>query len=594
MSGLLKIFSRKEKTMKKKLALLLVVALSLTAVLGLAPMASAEEEIIAPTTAPEIEYFNISLRVGATLLFAVPVDGFTTNPDGTVDNLKLLLTKDSDSKGIGGVADGLIVESAGKTEIGEKTYIVFAYSGLAANEMADVVYARTILVSEGGRYIYGEAKGYSVTEFVDKYQGTDAGVNSLIDSLLAYGDAAIAYKADAGVKANYLPSQSKDADLYTISVKRVLDGVALDEGFEINQYAKAGEVALSVPHVYGATATSFEGATVTDGKVTVEGDLEITINYTTDAASVHYAALDLSSATVGAYKGIAGDSGSVPGSYVIGTAWGASGAHAYAYGNFTVAEENGVKCFKFAHNGASQANFGNTFVGTGMGDSIDFSIQLKVKANANGTFPRTEIRVDRIGNAQGVAATGGPACFVILENNGDIVLQDLNGNDVVLGKGDATKFQTITVVCDVSEGKFVGYIDGVKCGETDPALNPLFWYASHKAGVNARLKVTMYGGYQGSYWNLRGIPAELVGEGKSFQFAESAEGTFILDKVTGLYRVIDGEDPVDVEEYKDATKYAISYTAGEDLQNAVKAYVEANDYFYFTDFAVYAGDVIAK
>lgn len=581
--------------MKKKLALLLVVALSLTAVLGLAPMASAEEAVVEPATvAPEIEYFNISLRVGATLLFAVPADGFTVKGDGTVDNLKLLLTKDSDSKGIGGVADGLFLDASGKTEIGEKTYIVFAYSGLAANEMADIVYARSVLVTEGGRYIYGEAKGYSVTEFVDKYEGTDEGTNSLIASLLAYGDAAIAYKADAGVKANYRPSESKSADLYTISVKRVLDGAPIDEGFELNQYAKAGEVALSVPHVYGATATSFEGATVTNGKVTVSGNLEITINYTTDAASVHHAALDLSSATVGAYNGIAGSSGTVPGGYVIGTAWGASGAHAYNYGNFTIAEEDGVKCFKFAHNGACQANFGNTFVGTGMGDSIDFSIQLKVKANANGTFPRTEIRVDRIGNSKGEIATGSPACFLILENNGDIVLQDLNGNDAVLGKGDATKFQTITVVCDVSEGKFVGYIDGVKCGETDPALNPILWYASHKAGVNTRLKVTMYGGYQASYWNGKGIPAELVGEGKSFQFAESADGTFILDKVTGLYRVIDGEDPADIEEYKDATKYAISYTAGADLQNAIKEYVEANDYFYFTDFVVYKGDVMAK
>ncbi len=580
--------------MKKKLALLLVAALALTAVLGLAPMASAEEEIVAPTTAPEIEYFNISLRVGATILFAVPVDGFTTNPDGTVDNLKLLVTKDSDSKGIGGVADGLMIESSGKTEIGEKTYIVFAYSGLAANEMTDIVYARAVLVSEGGRYIYGDAKGYSVTEFLSKYQGTDEGVNGLIDSLLLYGDAAIDYKADAGIKANYLPSESRSADLYTIKVKRVLDGTPLDEGFEINQFAKAGEVALSVPHVYGATATSFEGADVVDGKVTVAGDLEITINYTTDEAKEFFS-INYSDAQVGAYNGIAGASGAtLPGAYVIGTVWGATGEHDYNYGNFTVVEQDGVKCLKYAHNGAAQTNFGNSFVGTGMGDSIDFSIQIKVKASANGTFPNTEIRVDRIGNAQGEIATGSPACFIFLENDGDIVLQDLNGENVVLGKGDATKFQTITIVCDVSEGKFIGYIDGVKCGETAPALNPTFWYASHKVGVNNRLKVTMYGGYQAEDWKSLGFPAELVGEGKSFQFTEAAKGGYIIDKDTGLYRLIDNANPADVEEYKDATQYSVSYTAGEALQTAVKEYVESNMYFYFTDVAIYSGDVMAK
>lgn len=579
--------------MKKKLALLLVVALSLTAVLGLAPMASAEEEVVAPTTAPEIEYFNISLRVGATLLFAVPADGFTVNGDGTVDNLKLLLTKDSDSKGIGGVADGLLLEASGKAEIGEKTYVVFAYSGLAANEMADIVYARTVLIDADGFYKYGEAKGYSVTEFVNKYEGTDEGTNSLIDSLLAYGDAAIAYSADAGVKANYLPSESRSAELYTISVKRVLNGTPIDDKFEINQFAKAGEVALSVPHVYGASATSFEGATVTDGKVTVAGDLEITINYTTSAATEHFS-INYSDATVGSYKGIAGNSGSVAGDFTIGTAWGASDAHDYNYGNFSVVEEDGVKCLKFAHNGAGQHNFGTTFVNKGMSDSLDFSIQLKVKAAADGTFPHTDIRIDRIGNAQGVAAVGGPAGFLVLANNGDIVLQDLNGNNVVLGKGDATKFQTVTVVADVSESKFIGYIDGVKCGETLFGLNPVLLYASHKACINTRFRVCMYGGFQADDWKTLGFPAELVGEGKAFRFTEAANGGYVIDKDTGLYRLIDTKNAADVEEYKDATQYAISYTAGEALQTAVKEYVDAHQYFYYTDVVVYSGDVMAK
>ena len=576
--------------MKKNLALLLVVVLAMTAVLGLAPIASAEGETT--TTAPKIEYFNISLRVGATLLFAVPADGYTINEDGTVNNLKLHVSKDSEFV-LGGVTDGEIIEASGKYMIGDKKYIIFEYSGLAANELNEIVYARTVRVNNGF-YIYGEAQSYSVTEYLKSYKGTDAGINGLIDSLLAYGDAAIAYKANAGTKANYLPSESKSASVYTIKVKRVVDGTAIDDKFYTNQFAKAGEVTLSVPPVYGATATSFEGATVTSGKVNVSGDLNITVNYTTNAVSEHFAGVDLSSATVGAYTGIAGNSGTIPGSYVIGAAWGTKDAHDYAYGNFTVAEQNGEKCFKFAHNGASQQNFGNTFVGKGMGDTLDFSIQIKVKAAADGTFPHTDLRVDRLGNAQGAIATASPACFVVFDTNGDIVLQDLNGNNVVLGKGDATTFQTVTIVFDVSEGKFIGYIDGVKCGETTPALQPTNWYASHRAGVNTRLKVTMYGGYQTDDWKKFGFPAELVGEGKSFQFTEAAEGSYILDKDTGLYRLIDTENAADVEEYKDATRYDISYTAGEALQTAIKEYVEAHEYFYFNDVKIYVGDVMAK
>ena len=581
--------------MKKKLALLLVVALSLTAVLGLAPMASAEEEVVAPTTAPEIEYFNISLRVGATLLFAVPADGFTVKGDGTVDNLKLLLTKDSDSKGIGGVGDGLILDASGKTEIGEKTYVVFAYSGLAANEMSDIVYARTVLVDADGFYKYGEAKGYSITEFVNKYETTDEGTNALIASLLAYGDAAIAYKANEGCKANFLPSESKSADLYTISVKRVLNGTPIDEKFELNQFAKAGEVALSVPHVYGATATSFEGAEVVDGKITVSGNLEITINYTTTAATEHYV-LDMSTATVGTHTGIAGSEGTIPGNYILGTVWGKDGAHDYNYADFSVVEEGGVKCFKYAHNGAGQQSYNKSFIGTGIGDSNDFSFQFSIKAAADGSFPHTDINIYRLAwnNSTGKAANASPASLLSLEPNGDIVLKDFYGNHVVLGKGDATKFQTVTVVCDVSESKYIGYIDGVKCGETKMAINPAALYNSLATNKNTSLYLCMYGGYQAEDWKALGFPAELVGEGKAFQFSEDEKGGYVIDKESGLYRMIDTKNADDVEEYKDATQYAISYTAGADLQSAIKEYVESNMYFYFNDVAVYNGDVMAK
>ena len=187
-----------------------------------------------------------------------------------------------------------------------------------------------------------------------------------------------------------------------------------------------------------------------------------------------------------------------------------------------------------------------------------------------------------------------PSSLLSLEPNGDIVLKDFYENDVVLGKGDATKFQTVTVVCDASENKFIGYIDGVKCGETKMALNPASLYDSLATNKNTSLYVCMYGGYQADDWKTMGFPAELVGEGKAFQFSEAEKGGYIIDKESGLYRLIDAKNPDDVEEYKDATQYAVSYTAGADLQSTVKTYVESNMYFYFTDVAVYNGDVMAK
>ena len=580
--------------MKKNLAFLLVVIFVLTAVLGVAPMASAEEEeIAAPST--EIAYFNISLRVGATLLFAVPSEGYTVNPDGTVDNLKLLITNDCNNKGIGGVADGELLEASGKYMIGDKEHIVFEYSGLAANELAEIVYARTLFIDENGFYNYGEAKGYSITEFLKKYNGTDEDVNDLIDMLLAYGDAAIAYKPKAGAKANYLPSEARGDDIYTIKVKRVVDGVAIDDEYEINQFAKAGEITLSAPPVFGASVTSWEGADVVDGKVTVSGDLELTANYTTNAAVVDFT-YSSASDTVGSYKGLAGSSGTVTGGFTLGNLWSDTAKrHAYAYCNFSVVEEDGVKCLKYAHNGAGELKLGSSWLGRGIGDSLDFTLEVTVKANENGTFPHTSFRIDRIGDVNGLANTSSvPSELLVLSENGDIIMRDYFGNDVVLAKGDATKFQTVTVACDVSENKFIGYVDGVKVAETVMNIENANLFASHYAGVNDRLRLTMYGGFQAGNWREHsGYPADLVGEGKPFNFIEKEGGTYIYDTDLNLYRQYYSEHPGEAEKYADAPRYDISYTAGDDLLNAVKEYVDANQYFYFGGAKVYIGNPMA-
>ena len=78
--------------MKKKLALLLAMVLTLSALFCLAPAASVAAA--EPTTAPsqEIAYFNVSIKTNVELLFAVPAEG-------SVDSLKLLIWEEGKSNG---------------------------------------------------------------------------------------------------------------------------------------------------------------------------------------------------------------------------------------------------------------------------------------------------------------------------------------------------------------------------------------------------------------------------------------------------------------------------------------------------------------
>lgn len=573
--------------MKKNLAFLLVVVFALTAVLGLAPVASAAEDT---TPSQEIEYFNVSLRVGATLLFAVPADGYSVQADGTVKNLKLLVAKDSDAPAFGTAYDGEILEASGKTEIGGKTYIVFEYSGLAANEMCDIVYARTLTINDRGFRSYGDIKSFSLTEFVQNYNGS---YKTLVGSMLNYGDAAVDYSADAGVKANFKPSES-GSSLYTIKVKRVVDGTPLDAGYDFVQYAKAGSVTLAVPPVSDATFASFSGAEVADGKITVSGNVELIANYTTKNGTVNFS-LDLAKYEVGTYKGSTGSSSSTfDGNYAIGNDWNATNTrNKFEYSRFELCEEGGVKYLKYAHNGAGELKLGSSWVGTGIAEPLDFTFEISVKAGPNNTFATTFFRIDRQGNLDGTVGGTSPL-LIRLDDNGDIVLGGANYTDVVIGKGDSTKFQTITVVYDASEGIFTGYIDGEKKGTTNATFTPDYLYATLDGGSNNRLRIAAYGGYNGSNWlTMDGIPQQFIADG-TFTVAPKEGGTGILDKVTGLYRNIDAGNPADVEEYKDAPRFALTYNGGTEARPAIEAYILANQYVCISSAKLTIGNTIGN
>ena len=131
---------------------------------------------------------------------------------------------------------------------------------------------------------------------------------------------AVKYSTNANVKANYIPSESS-SELYTIKVKRVVDGAPLDDGYDFVQYAKAGATTLAVPPASDATFSSFEGAEVVDGKVTVSGDLELIANYTSKNGTVNFD-LDLDKYAVGTSKKSSGSSSpALDGNYAIGNDW---------------------------------------------------------------------------------------------------------------------------------------------------------------------------------------------------------------------------------------------------------------------------------
>ncbi len=580
----------------------------------------------AETTAPsqEVEYFNVSLRVGVALLFAVPADGYTVNGDGTVDNLKLLAFEESKVAGKFNVADALasgeVIEASGKYTIGNKEYVIFAYTGLAANQMTETVYVRTLRTTKEGYRSYGNIYSYSVAEFVSRYNGNTAATTNLISSMLAYGDAALAYKPNTGIKANFSPSDAKNG-LYKVSVNMMVDGKSV--GTVVSQYAKAGELTLAVPHIDDADFASW-GAGVTDGKITVSGDVTVTANYTkkgvfssydfeqyvdgdkTYNAVGNFIATDysgnptnnVSSSAVGP----AGSYWSIGASLNLGNNWNATAAssapHAYCYAKWQIVKDGDNQVIKFAHNGNGQTTFGsfvnsNIASTSGIGDTLNFSLEIDVKPAADGSFPYTVLRVDRQGSATSNTANGSPE-FIKLMPDGSVILGgeaveygNLNTN-VIVPKASTTAFTKIGLYVDFSTGTLYGYANGdlTAVSAFPEMLKTEYYLAGMDALNNTRFQIAMYGGYSASNWTtVSGFPKALVDNG-TFVVTAAEEGRYVLDG--NAYR------PYVADTDAEATRYNISYTDGDAFRAAVAEYINANSYFYYDNIKVSYGDALTK
>ena len=619
--------------MKKNLAFLLAIVLVLTSMVGLTAVADGNEAVV---PSQEVEYFNVSLKVGASLLFAVPADGYTVNPDGTVDNLQLLVFEESTVAGVFNVADaiknGAVLEASGLYNIGGKDYIIFSYDDLAANQMTESVYVRTLVTNEKGYRTYGSIYTYSVAAFASRYKGTQS---NLVSSLLAYGDAALAYTPNSNIKANFSATESQNG-LYKVTVNMVLNGEPV--GSVISQYAKAGEVTLAVPHIDGATFDSW-GAGVTDGKVTVSGDTVVTANYVTKADFANYnfeeyvdgdktynvagtyvatdysgnpTNNDISASAVAPAAPGGSTSWKIGASLNLGNNWYATTnskgqavtPHAYCYAKIEIVKDGDNQVMRFAHNGNGQTAFGsfvttNIATTTGIGDTNNFTIELDVKPAADGTFPYTVLRVDRQGSATSATANGSPA-FVKFNHDGSITLGgnaiqygDLNTN-VIVSKASATEYTKISVYVDFQNGLYFGYANGelVAVSEFPVELVPEYYLGGMDALVGTRFQVAMYGGYSASNWSTYGFPKALVDAGH-FVFTESEGGTYVYDAEAGVYRNYGSKIGDDVT-YAEAPRYKLSYTAGEALQAAVSEHFKTADHFFYDNVRIGYGLSVTK
>lgn len=165
---------------------------------------------------------------------------------------------------------------------------------------------------------------------------------------------------------------------------------------------------------------------------------------------------------------------------------------------------------------------------------------------------------------------------------------------MVIGKGDSTKFQTITVVYDASEGTFTGYVDGVEKATTEATFTPDYLFATLDGGSNGRARISIYGGYNGANWlTIEGVPQKFIDDG-TFTVTPNAKGNAIKDKVTGLYRNINASDPADVKEYEGAERYYLTYNGGTEARPAIAEYICANQYLCISSATLTIGNTMSK
>ena len=583
--------------MKKKLAFLLAMVLSLSTLFCLAPMASAEttaESTVAPSQ--EIAYFNVSIKTNVELLFAVPAEGYTVK-DG-VAPVQLLLWEGASGTGRYNYTDpkAIKLDAKGQAPINGANHFIFTYNGLSAIEMSKVVYARVIYTDSIGLRSYGNLYDYSIAEYANAYLNNDnSKQKDLVEAMMDYGHFAADYKG----KTSYTAEETKNLKKVTVTAK--VNGTELLT--QVTQLAPAGtELTLTAPHIDGYTFSSW-GEGVTDGKITLNNDVELIANYDV----FEFLNWDFEDESVGALKdrdsssdfSLNGEKYTLQSGTNKNWAMGSTAddqrvPHEYSQYKFVADPNNSEnKCVMLTNTGAGEVKLVDaisSFKGTGVGDTISsVTIEFDVTASANGTFAQSDIRIDRFGTA--TTDNGGSSISLVRFNhNGDIVLNSDSGK--LIAKASATEAVRIAVTLDFANNTLIGYANGVEvCSKSGvmSATNAKDYLASLEAGKNTRFRLSYYGGYLGA--NFATVPASLVEDG-TFTFTK-VDSLVVANSFSqcytknsdGTYKYYNGTDPTKVP-------------AGTELYTAVVdydkfgAYLEANHSVYLDNILITYGDYI--
>ena len=161
----------------KRIAFLLALVLCFSCFTGLMISAEGEEA----TRSLDIVSYTVPVEAGTiSIYFAVAVEGW--NAEGEYLHLEV-------KKGDGDfVFYGNYDVARGFKYIGGQKCLIFEYSGLTAAEM-DVEVTARIRTAIDGETIYGAELTTSVRGFADAYKTQGGKYTTLVDAMLAYGDA---------------------------------------------------------------------------------------------------------------------------------------------------------------------------------------------------------------------------------------------------------------------------------------------------------------------------------------------------------------------------------------------------------------------
>ncbi len=218
------------KNMMKKTATISAIVLCLIGIILAFNMSVfAAEQTISTDPALEIEKMNLSFRDAICIKYAIPVI------EGVEDkNVKLLVWTAPQNNYVYDASS----TSAHKTldwvtynTISGVKYMIFDYTGLAAKQMTDVLYARAYAVTADGREIYSDVKSYSILQYAYRKLGKlpgknadpDENLRTLLEDMLVYGSSAQKY-------TKYNLTRLAVSDYYYLSVNGGTFGTGVSDG----------------------------------------------------------------------------------------------------------------------------------------------------------------------------------------------------------------------------------------------------------------------------------------------------------------------------------------------------------------------------